>query len=104
MNHIKIIAKYENREFKIKVTSLCRVCELQIKIRRYLQLNETEAIFMFFTNHGIFRDSEQLFTGSKLLIDIIKETNSEDVLNVTVLKENSFGEILYKDGVIKNVC
>jgi hypothetical protein len=90
MQHIKCIVKFEKFEFKIKVQRPCTVAQLQIKIRKFLKLSEFECIFLFF-EIGYFRRA-RIFSGSKLLSDILRQDTSE-VLKINVLKENAFGSL-----------
>jgi len=86
--------KFDDRTFKIKVADPCTVASLQLKIRKFLKLSEYEALFLFFEfeSYGFTgnKQRQRLYNGNKLVSDILRE-NSVEVLNITVLRENTFG-------------
>ena len=78
---VKIFVVHEEQEVKIRVGDDCTVAQLQYKIRRYLKIDDTTAIFLFFK--GSF--GLTLHPGGKLLSAI------GQTLYVSVLHENCFG-------------
>lgn len=89
MSQTKILVKFKDREFKIKVQNPCSVGSLQLKIRRYLKLTPLEAVFLFF-QVGYF-GREVLVSGDRLVSSI--NNDGGDVLVVKVLLENTFGTL-----------
>lgn len=85
---IRVVVKYEDREFKIKVTRDTTVGMLMIKIRKFLKLKPEEGVFLFWPRR--FR-SDALHPGSKLLSDI--QTEPLQMLQCNLLKENCFGTL-----------
>jgi len=83
---IRVVVKYEDREFKIKVTRDTTVGMLMIKIRKFLKLKPEEGVFLFWPRR--FR-SDALHPGSKLLSDI--QTEPLQMLQCNLLCENTFG-------------
>jgi len=98
MSYIKCIVQYQGREFKIKCCSNTSVAGLQVKLRRYIKLQDHEACFLFFTDLGYFNKT-RLYPGSKLLCDIARENyGGGDILHVNLCRENTFGNNIDADG------
>ena len=96
MKTIKIVANFENKQFKIRVQDTCTVAALQIKLRKYLKMNSEEACFIFFKIPYMFGRKERLFPASKLISEIqyqYYEISKNGVLEVVVLKESTFGSL-----------
>ena len=91
MTQTKCIVKFGGREFRIRVIDPCSVSALQHKIRRYLKLDPTQACFLFF-EMGYF-NRERMFSGSKLVSQIMVENYGAEFLIVNVLLENTFGSL-----------
>jgi hypothetical protein len=96
MKTIKICANFENKIFKIRVQDTCTVAGLQIKLRKYLKMTDTEACFIFFKLPHFYGYREKLFQASKLIVDIQRENydvSKNGTLEVKVLKESTFGSL-----------
>ena len=91
MSFIKCIVKFEDNILNIKVTDKCSVFDLQLKLRKFMKLNECEAVFLFFKVNSIFY-KDKIYAQSKLLSDIQKEL-CMTVLHIDMLRENAFGKI-----------
>jgi len=83
---IKCIIKFEDRQLKVKVSDDTSVAGLQIKLRRFVELEPEEAVFLFFD--GWFRKC--LYPGDRMLKDICKELQT-DTLVIEMTRENTFG-------------
>tara|TARA_R110001606_G_scaffold154771_2_gene296531 strand:+ start:288 stop:755 length:468 start_codon:yes stop_codon:yes gene_type:complete len=81
-----------DREFKVKVLPDCTVGQLMYKIRLYLNVNPSEALFLFFQYDGLFRTTEELHATSRTLGQI-RNANRMEVQRVRVLRENCFGSL-----------
>ena len=84
----RMIITFGDRTFKIRVLDPCSVAALQIKLRKHLQMNEHEAMFLFFRVG--YMERERLFPAQATLAEIARQVPG-DVVYVSVLRENCFG-------------
>lgn len=86
--HTRCVVSFNNREFKIRCDQNTCVAALQIKLRKHLQMNEQEAMFLFFRVG--YMERERLFPAQATLAEIARQVPG-DVIYVQVLRENCFG-------------
>jgi len=90
--HVKIVLKYEEKSYNIKVVNTTTVAQLQFKIRKLVKIQECDAMFIFFTYSSFTGNKQKLYAQNKLLTDIQIE-QCKQVLEAEVLLENCFGEL-----------
>ena len=85
---IRVVVKFDGREFRIKVNKPCTVGMLMVKIRKFLKLKPEEACFLFWPRAW---RSDVMYPGSTLLSDI--QTEPLQTLQCSLLRENTFGAL-----------
>ena len=76
---IRCVCQFGEKTFKICVGQTCTIGGLMHKLRKYIQLNEAEAMFLFIDN--------EFYSNSKLLSDL------GSVLTVTIRTESTYGSM-----------
>lgn len=89
MDTVKIRVTFGENKWNIQVVKDCTVAQLMFKLRKYAKLQKQEAIFLFFKTHGLFA-RERLYPNNKVMSEIQQELKLK-ILNVEMLKENTFG-------------
>lgn len=89
MANVKVIVTYDGRNFKVQMPRDTSVSQLQFKLRKYLKMKPTDAMFIFWKASKWF-SSEQMFQQGTSLAEIQEET-CMTVLECSILLENCFG-------------
>ena len=89
MDYVKILACFCGTTYKLKLNARVTVAGLQIKLRKFLKMGESEALFIFW-ECGFF-SSKKLYPSNTTMGAIAQENPHFDPLNCFVYKENCFG-------------
>jgi hypothetical protein len=79
---IKCDVTYADMKFKVRVSQQTTIAQLMIKLRKFIEINDSESLFVFVGN--------RFYCGNVFLIDI---PGADGGLNVTLSKENCFGTL-----------